>query len=164
MLPTSLSIEWRPIVDGYLNLFIAGEDTGASVGQGQTPSGGSFYVIRPRFEDSTIGNHFSTLEEAQSVAIREVLRLAFAPRESGRDPLLHSFESTVSTHVFHLRVEDLDRVKTVIKIKKLAELAGLSPSAIAQKIGRGTQLSIDESESMTRVLRELGIVIERRKT
>lgn len=80
----------------------------------------------------------------------------------GRDPLLASFESTLTAKPVYLRIEDLDRVKGLVKVKKLAELGGLSASAIAQKVSRKTQLTIDESEAMTRVLREIGIVIERR--
>ncbi len=147
---------------GYLNLFIEGQDTGASVSQGQTPDGGKYFVIRPRFAIPKILSHFSTIEEAQQAAIQELFRLAVLP-PSERDPLLNSFKQTVSTCIFHLRVEDLDRVKGLVKIKKLAELAGLSASAIAQKVGRGTQLTIDESEAMTKVFRDLGVVIERRK-
>lgn len=61
----------------------------------------------------------------------------------------------------HLRIEDLDRVKGLIKVKKLAELAGLSSATIAQKLGRGTQLTVVESEQMTKVLRDHGVVVTR---
>jgi len=63
----------------------------------------------------------------------------------------------------YLRVEDLDRVKGLLKIKKLAELAGLSASAIAQKVGRGTQLTVTESEAMTKVLADVGMPLQHRK-
>lgn len=62
----------------------------------------------------------------------------------------------------YVRIADLDRVKHIVKIKKLAELAGLHPATIAQKLGRGTELTVTESEAMTKVMVEAGVIIERR--
>ena len=61
-----------------------------------------------------------------------------------------------------VRITDLDRVKHLVKIKKLAELAGLNPASIAQKLGRGTELTVTESEAMTKVMVDAGVIIERR--
>lgn len=62
----------------------------------------------------------------------------------------------------YIRISDLDRVKHIVKIKKLAELAGLHPATIAQKLGRGTELTVTESEAMTKVMVETGVIVERR--
>lgn len=62
----------------------------------------------------------------------------------------------------YIRITDLDRVKHLVKIKKLAELAGLNAASIAQKVGRGTELSVTESEAMAKVLIETGVIVERR--
>lgn len=62
----------------------------------------------------------------------------------------------------NIRTADLDRVKHLVKLKKLAELAGLNPASIAQKVGRGTELTVSESEAMTKVMVEAGVIVERR--
>jgi hypothetical protein len=38
----------------------------------------------------------------------------------------------------------------------------LNPASIAQKLGRGTELTITESEAMTKVMVENGVIVERR--
>jgi hypothetical protein len=62
----------------------------------------------------------------------------------------------------YVRISDLDRVKHIVKIKKLAELAGLNPASIAQKLGRGTELTVTESEALTKIMVDTGVIIERR--
>jgi hypothetical protein len=59
----------------------------------------------------------------------------------------------------NLRIADLDRVKHLVKVKKLAELADLNASTIAQKVSRGTELTVAESEAMTKVLTDVGLIV-----
>jgi hypothetical protein len=117
-----------------------------------------------RLEDSGQTHYFVTISGSHPVTTRaySTIEEAQVHAENAWTDLLHTPKEHRYAGVFNLRISDLDRVKGLVKIKKLAELGGLSASAIAQKVTRKTQLTIDESEAMTRVLHEFGIVIERR--
>jgi len=131
-------------------LYADGKETRCSIAEITIDEKRKTYVAVFPFDHEVSRKTFDTMSDAKA-AIQN------AHTDIWHTPPAHRYAS-----MFHLRIEDLDRTKGLIKIKKLAELAGLSASSIAQKVGRGTQLTIDESEAMTNVLHGLGVVIERR--
>ena len=114
--------------------------------------GRKIWCVSFPFDSSLTRRFYGSLDEAKEHTENAWTDIHFTPHS-------HRYARGLN-----LRIEDLDRVKGLVKVKKLAELAGLSASSIAQKVGRSTQLTIDESEAMTRVLREMGVVIECRPT
>jgi len=131
-------------------LYADGKETHCSIAEISLDDKRKTYIAVVPFDHEVNRKPFDTMSAAQVGIENAYTDILHTPTE-------HRYAST-----FHLRIEDLDRTKGLIKIKKLAELAGLSASSIAQKVGRGTQLTIDESEAMTNVLRSMGVVIERR--
>ncbi len=107
------------------------------------------YAVRMAFSHEVATRLFHDLESAQNAAQSAWLDIANTPPQN----------RYVGPQA--MRIEDLFRVRGLVKIKKLAELAGLSATSIASKVSRNTQLTVDESEAMTKVLREHGVVIER---
>lgn len=131
-------------------LHVDGKETRCSIVEVSLDDKRKTFIAVVPFDHEVNRKPFDTMEAAQVNIENAYTDILHTPRE-------HRYASP-----FHLRIEDLERTKGLIKVKKLAELAGLSASSIAQKVGRGTQLTIDESEAMTNVLRDLGVVIERR--
>jgi hypothetical protein len=111
---------------------------------------GHMYCIRVPFSHEATARSYRTLDAAQASAEEAWMHHTYAPPA-------HRYVGPTM-----LRVEDLDRVKHIIKIKAVAEMAGLAPSSLASKVSRLTQLTIDESEALSRVLFDAGVVIERR--
>ena len=53
----------------------------------------------------------------------------------------------------------LAEASEVIKISKIAELAGIPVQTLASKVNRGTELNVGESRKIARVLRSHGLTI-----
>ena len=59
-----------------------------------------------------------------------------------------------------LRIEHLIKMRPIINLQSLAKLAGMPSATLNSKMVRNTQLSVDESERLGRVLNEHGIIFE----
>jgi predicted RNase H-like HicB family nuclease len=60
-----------------------------------------------------------------------------------------------------ISVRDLSALSDVVKVSRLAKLAGLPGQTIASKLKRGTEFSGDESRKIARALDEHGLVLHR---
>lgn len=139
------------------------------------------WMFHPSIEGRLVaevdGTHLAWIQElnwgghvdyAVKSYVRKLNDVRFATVEAAKDWIEKQVETINPDKNEHkataeyIRISDLDRVKHIVKIKKLAELAGLHPATIAQKLGRGTELTVTESEAMTKVMVETGVIVERR--
>ena len=60
-----------------------------------------------------------------------------------------------------ISVQKLSALSEIVKVSRLAKLAGISGQTLATKIKRGTELKVGESRKIARALRECGLVLNR---
>lgn len=108
------------------------------------------YHLKSYIPELNGGTPFSSLEEAKA-AVAQYLRNAEIVTDA----------SAIKAPMGYLRIADLERVRKYIKIKSIAERAGLDPQSIGTKLARGTELSVAESEAIMQALIEEGITIAR---
>ena len=59
-----------------------------------------------------------------------------------------------------ISVQKLSVLSDIVKVSRLAKLAGISGQTLATKMKRGTEFKIGESRKIARALREHGLVIK----
>lgn len=61
-----------------------------------------------------------------------------------------------------ISVQQLSALSDLVKISRLAELAGISGQTLATKIKRGTEFKASEARKITRALKKHGLVISQK--
>lgn len=58
-----------------------------------------------------------------------------------------------------IKIEHLEQLKWLLKLSALLKKAGLSEDLVISRRRSGSQLTVDESEAIEKVLKEAGVVI-----
>jgi len=59
-----------------------------------------------------------------------------------------------------ISVKRLSALSDIVKVSRLAKLAGISGQTLATKMKRGTEFKIGESRKIARALREYGLLLK----